>query len=249
MKNSAKNAAKRAIKKSQLQRFERLFESVALLMLREGTSDSEIAAAMHRSLLAAKSSPFDTPTLIHLYVVLSDVLHAWHEDPNFIDQKANPIALPLRGRGKSLASLIVKVGSTLPAGQVLESLRLQRLIRTLPNGRFKPTKSVAHIRGDGPEMSGYLGKAVMHLIETNDSNSRRPRGRKALLDRAAIVEDLPLEDAEAFVSFSAEQGANVVANANAWLESRRLRNGSMKRKRKTTTAGLHVFAFLGRKKR
>ncbi len=245
MNTTKKNGANSAITKSKLRRFERLLQSVALLMLREGTSDLEIESAMHRALLGAKSSPFDTPRLMHLYVVLSDVLHAWHEDPNFIDQKANPIALPLRGRGKSLASLLVKIGSTLPAEQVLESLALQRLIRKLPSGKFRPTKSVAHIRGDGPEMSGYLGRSVMHLIQTNESNSRRRRGRKALLDRAAIVEDLPVDDAEEFVRFSAEQGANVVANANAWLESRRLRNGSSKRKAKTTTAGLHVFAFIG----
>jgi hypothetical protein len=229
---------------SRVKRFERLLRAVALLMLREGASENQISAAMNRALSAATNSPFDTPTLLHLYVSLSDVLHAWHEDPHYIDAKAIPIPLPLRGKGKSLESLLVKVSSTLPADKVLASLREQRLVRRVENGRYRPTKAVAHLRGDGPEMNGYLGRAILNLIETNEANRRALRGRKPLLERAAIIGDLPKRDAAAFRQFSAEQGANLVANANAWLEARRSRNLRKVGRKSTLTAGLHVFAFL-----
>ena len=229
----------------KLKRFESLLRAVALLMLREGTSEAQIAGAMNRALLDASKSPFDTPALLHLYVSLSDLLHAWHEDPDYIDAKANPIPLALRGRGKSVEALLAKVGSTLPAEKVLASLKAQRLVRKREDGMYSPTKALAQLRGDGPEMSGYLGRSILHLIETNDANRRVPGGRKQLLDRAAIVEDLPLKDAAEFRRFSAEQGANVVANTNAWLESRRSRHGRAVNRKNTVTAGLHVFAFLG----
>ena len=228
----------------KIKRFERLLRSVALLMLREGTSETQIQSAMNRALVAAKTSPFDTPTLLHLHLSLSDMLHAWHEDADYIDSRATPIPLPLRGKGRSVESLLAKVGSKLPADKVLASLKMQRLVRRLENGKYKPTKAVAHLRGDGPEMSGYLGRAILHLIETNEANRSVSRGRKPLLDRAAIIEDLPRRDAEAFRRFSAEQGANVVANTNAWLEARRSRNRRNVSREETLKAGLHVFAFL-----
>lgn len=229
---------------SRVERFERLLRAVALLMLREGASENQISVAMNRALNAAKKSPFDTPTLLHLYVSLSDLLHAWHEDPSYIDAKATPIPLPLKGRGRSVESLLAKVGSTLPANQVLASLKAQRLVRKVKNGKYRPTQAVAHLRGDGPEVSGYLGRAILHLIETNETNRRVSRGQKPLLERAAIIGDLPRSDAAAFRRFSAEQGANLVANANAWLEARRSRNGRRVNRKNTLTAGLHVFAFL-----
>jgi Family of unknown function (DUF6502) len=229
---------------SRVARFERLLRAVALLMLREGASEAQISTAMNRALSAATKSPFDTPTLFHLYVSLSDLLHAWHEDPEYIDAKAMPIPLPLTGKGKSVESLLAKVRSTLPAQKVLASLKKQRLVRRVENGKYRPTHAVAHLRGDGPEMSGYLGRAILHLIETNDTNRRVSRGRKPLLERAAIIGDLPRRDAAAFRRFSAEQGANLVANANAWLEARRSRKGRKSTRKNTVTAGLHVFAFL-----
>lgn len=229
---------------SRVKRFERLLRAVALLMLREGASEKQISSAMNRALNAAKKSPFDTPTLLHLYVSLSDLLHAWHEDPDYIDAKATPIALPLRGKGRSVESLLTKVSSTLPAEKVLASLKMQRLVRRVANGKYRPTQAVAHLRGNGPEMSGYLGRAILHLIETNETNLRASRGQKPLLERAAIIGDLPTRDAAAFRRFSAEQGANLVANANAWLEARRSRNSRKASRKSTLTAGLHVFAFL-----
>jgi Family of unknown function (DUF6502) len=241
-----KKTSRRAVAvDSKIRRFERLLHSVALLMMREGTSESQISGAMSRALRAATKSPFDTPTLLHLYVSLSDLLHAWHEDPDYIDAKATPIPLSLQGRGRSVKTLLAKVGSTLPADKVLASLKVQRLVRSLGDGKYRPTKALAYLRGDGPEMSGYLGRSILHLIETNESNRRVPRGRKPLLDRATIVEDLPRKDVAAFRRFSAEQGANVVANTNAWLESRRSRKRPVIGRKQTVTAGLHVFAFLG----
>lgn len=186
-----KKKTKASAVESKLKRFERLLQAVALLMLREGTSETQISNAMERALSAAKRSPFDTPALLHLYVSLSDLLHAWHEDPEYIDDKAIPIPLPLRGRGRSVESLLTKVSSSLPAETVLASLKMQRLVRRLSDGKYRPTKAVAHLRGDGPEMSGYLGRSILHLLETNETNRQQTRGRNRLLDRAAIVEDLP----------------------------------------------------------
>lgn len=215
-----------------------------MLMLREGTSEAQISDAMRRALSAAKKSTVDSETLTSLYVTLSAVLHAWHQDQEYIDTSARPVPLPLRGRKRSIEALAAKVGSRVPTEKLLSSLKVQRLVRYLGRGMYAPTSALAQLSGDGPEMSGYVGKAILHLIETNESNRRDRSKTRPLLERAAIVQDLPIKDAVEFKQFSSEQGANLVANASAWLESRRRRVGSKMKRGRTVTAGLHVFAFV-----
>ena len=199
---------------------------------------------MGRALKDAQESTVDAATLINLHVALSAVLHAWHQDSDFIDLQARPVPLRLSGKGKSVETLAARVGSRVPIEELLSSLKKQRLIRHLSNGKYVPTSARAQIGGDGPELSGYLAKAILHLLETSDINRRNPAKTKPLLERAAIVQDLSARDAEEFRLFSAEQGANLVASANAWLESRRDREVGNARRRRTVTAGLYVFAFV-----
>ncbi len=64
-----------------------------------------------------------------------------------------------------------------------------------------------------------------------------------LLERAALVKELPAKDVEAFCRFSAEQGESFTENMNNWLESRNATRKGRARL-KTVSAGVHVFAFV-----
>jgi hypothetical protein len=228
--------------RSNIARFERLLRSVALLMLREGNSMTEVTAVMRRALAHAEESTIDSSTLMNLYVGLSALLHVWHHDPEYIDSLASPIPLSLRGP-KSVEALAARVCGSVPAAEVLDSLRRQRLVRRLRNGRYLPTRSIAQLTGEGPEISGYLGRAILHFMETSETNRLDPSAIKSLVERAAIVQDLPQSEVAAFGRFTIGQGASLVSNANAWLESRR-RSANGSTCNKTVTAGLHVFAFV-----
>ena len=221
-------------------------ESVASLMLSEGVSEAKIASAIKNGLGVASKAAVDTQVPAQLYLALSALLHGWHQHSAFLDPDARPIALTLRGPRKSIQALAAASGVKIPIEKLVDSLKLQNLIRRVQHGKYEPTSALAQLKGNGPEISGYLGHAIFNLLETIEVNRTDPKKFKSLLERAAIVQDLPVREAAKFRKFSAEQGANLVSNASAWLESRRQRPKSGRSKAPTVTAGLHIFTFVSK---
>lgn len=229
--------------------FRELLTSVTVFLLGKNATRSQISMAMQRALVEAVSLRRDSEALETLYIALSSVIHAWHDDRRYLDEGARPRPLTLRGRSDSIQSLARVAGVRVPYGRLLESLVSQKLIRKSGKSRYLPTRSVVRLVRDGPELTGYLGQSILQLTQTLESNRRDRRTRKALLERAAIVDDLSPKDAAAFRRYCAEQGAAFISNANSWLESRRMRSARAGANEGGITAGVHVFAFLSSGKR
>lgn len=225
-----------------LQLFGHLLRSVALFLINEGVPPSEISRTMGDSLRVAEKQSSSAATLQSLYVALSKVLHQWHHNPAYLSQYAHPKPLSLRGRENSIEALAKAAGVNVSFDVLKDSLKAQRLIRRDARGRYRPTKQVARITNGGPELTGYLGQSILQLISTLHSN-RLGRRDEPLLERAAIVQDLPLHEIPHFRRYTNQQGASFIASANGWLESRRKRRAK-KGSGKVTTAGVHVFAFV-----
>lgn len=153
----------------------------------------------------------------------------------------------MNGPRPSLMSLVHEHADTLEALELLSALRAQGLVRRSRDGLFSPTGSVAQLRANGPEVASYVTDTVSRLLETVISNIERPPRQAPLLERAAVVRDLP-DDLEAeFLEFAAEQGEIFVETINEWLESRRLKPDDAARvTNRPITAGVQVFSFASR---
>ena len=226
-----------------LQMFERTIHYMALLLIIDGLSNEAISRSATKALRAAARTKFNSAAVKFSAVALSEVLHAWHQDVEYLDSKASPIPLPLKGKGKSIQRLAARAGAHLPLGQIISSLKSQGLIRRLQGGRYLPTMPVARIETDGAELAGYVGQAVFNLVKTCEANRQARDPRKPLLERAALVRDLSRNDLAAFKAFAAEQGGNMISSANIWLEARRKRSRRKPNPKNALAAGLHVFAF------
>lgn len=229
--------------------FRDLLRSVTVFLLSAHASRKKIADVMRRALLEAEAISRNRDSMATLYVALSKVLHAWHEDRRFLDANARPRPLKLRGTSDSVQLLARAARIRVPYTQLVRSLSEQGLIRRVSQGRYLPTKSVAKLVGDGPEVTGYVGQSILQLIQTLEANRHVNGKGHALLERAAIVNDLSPKEAAEFRRFSAEQGAAFISNANAWLESRRQRKKRARDKGGGVTAGVHVFAFVSKNNR
>lgn len=227
---------------SDLRLFEQLVQSVALFLVSQGVKRSTISASLGRALADAGRLSKDAASLQTLYVAISKVLHAWHQDPSYLDADARPIPLRLRGKGPSVETLLRCANTRTPIDKVVNSLKSQELIRAQRPGYFLPTTSVAQIRTSGPELTGYIGQSILQLISTLHSNHTSKAGQP-MLERAAIVQDLPIREIQRFRRYSAEQGTNFIASTNGWLETRR-KNKADAKSGKVVTAGVHVFAFV-----
>jgi len=130
---------------------------------------------------------------------------------------------------------------------------MERLVRRCADGRYLPAGPVATFRDYGPELGGYVGEAILNLMNTIQANLESGRRTAPLIERAALVRDLSPRQAAQYRSFVQEQGTAFLANVDDWLESRRVASASARsgraRRGAGLTAGVHVFAFLGEQRR
>lgn len=221
---------------------ERLVTSVAISLISQGASQHEISEAIARALDSASSKARNAADLETLYVEISRLLHAWYQEPDYLDRLGRPIPLRSSGAKPSIQSLAALAGVGRPARELVRSLVSQGLVRKAADSRYIPIKSVATLKATGPEITGYLGQSILQLLSTLQSNRRVGRAGP-MLERAAIVQDLPANQISEFRRFSTVQGASFVSSANEWLEARRSTKANG-RKENVVTAGIHVFAFV-----
>jgi hypothetical protein len=113
------------------------------------------------------------------------------------------------------------------------------------NGLYYPRAEATIIPTLTPEVVESLTKTINRLVETvlGNTGSRR-KSNSRLIERVAIVPDLPNSMLEEFRQFVRIQAGSLIETVNEWLESRR---GDSARKLNTpgrSTAGLHAFAFI-----
>ena len=179
-------------------------------------------------------------------VLLGSVLHRWNRNPKYLDGDARPLPLKATGPAPSVQALFraEQRASAFPHG--IEQLKSSGLVKQSRNGLLLPRHDLILLHSLTPEMVANLALSINRLIETllqNTATKRRTTSR--LIERNALVPDLPRRHLEEFKAFSREQGAALVATMNDWLESRRkARRPSGKASASATvSAGIHVFAF------
>jgi hypothetical protein len=243
-----------------------MMRAVLLFLIDSGLTRAELGALVDSALAHAYLQRSDAARLREHSSAVSGLLFAWHRDPRCVDAQARPRPLRLRGAEDSIERLALEHCGWGEVGAVLEALRSQRLIRPDGRGRWLPSGPVATFRAYGPQLSGYVGETILNLMNTIQSNlelaaAGGDRGVEPLIERAALVRDLPPSLAAHFRSHVLEQGTAFLANIDDWLErhrarSRRMRSGAAGRRhqsraalRRDLTAGVHVFAFIGASRR
>lgn len=179
-------------------------------------------------------------------VLLGSVLHRWNRSPNYLDADARPFPIKASGPAPSVKALFRAEQRTGAFEEGVKQMTSAGLIRRNRSGLYLPRNDLILLHSLTPEMVANLALSINRLIETllqNTATKRRTASR--LIERNALVSDLPKRYLEEFKSFSREQGAALVSTMNDWLESRRQGKGMSGRKSKirTVSAGIHVFAF------
>lgn len=164
---------------------------MARVLTLTGHSPKTLAAQFHvicRRLKEPKR-PWD-PSTIEFIWHLPHVMAHWHADPQYLDSRGAPVALPLRGPGPSMTSLIER---TLPKGDpdaVIQALRQVRAIRR-QGQLYRPTGRQLALQHQ--RVIGWLHglTALRGLLRTVEHNIAHPEGA-TLLERAAINPRFPV---------------------------------------------------------
>ena len=134
--------------------------------------------------------PWDPSRSLKFNWDLPHVMAHWHADPQYVDSRGAPLALPLKGFGPSLTSLIERVLPQADPQAVIEALRQVKAIRR-QGKRYRPSGrqlALQHQRVIG-RLHGLT--LLLGLLRTVEHNIAHPDG-KTLLERAAIHPRFPV---------------------------------------------------------
>jgi hypothetical protein len=203
-----------------------------------GHSPKQLASEFH-TICRRLKEPKHPRDLVSLHFVgdLPHVMARWHSDPQYLDSHGAPLALPLKGPGPSVTSLIERVLPDADTEAVVEALRQLDGIRR-SGGRYRPTGRQLALQHQ--RVIGWLHglTLLLGLLRTVEHNIAHPEGA-TLLERAAINPRFP-------VRYLPEMHQRFKDRAGTFLWQT---DGEMRKRERPTEPGdavrlgLGIFAF------
>jgi hypothetical protein len=97
---------------------------------------------------------------------LSEVLHRWHSENEFIDSTGRPARLPFVGESKSFSNLVKRFGGDVPPGAMRTELRRVGAIKEEENGDLVAVSRTIYPKGTHEKVVASFVHAVYPLIST-----------------------------------------------------------------------------------
>lgn len=178
---------------------------------------------------------------------LSTALQRWYIDRRLVDSKGEPKPLPLRGAPSSVERLLRREKLGLSIDRTATELVELKILKRCQKDKFLPTGRHVIIRSQHPILTEHHARTVVRFLSTATGNMAAKDPANSLIERCSHVPRLPRSKLQEFRDFASQQGESLLDNVNYWLESHNaVRRAG--RRALTTEAGVHVFAFTGKKR-
>lgn len=212
-------------------------ERLARILVHSGHSPKRLAREF-REVCAALKEPAQSwdPSRLHYVFDLPHVFAHWYADPQYLDTRGAPLALPLRARGPSLSGLIGRVLPRAKAADVVQSLlRLGALRRR--GTLFIPTNRYLAFNEQRISMIAHGLTALLGMLRTVEHNLSNRHG-ETVLERAAMNPNFPVSALPAFHRRLKQLAREFLWTVDGDMHRREMRSGGP-----TTRLGVGVFAF------
>lgn len=221
-----------------------LYEVLAKMGLgRERLRNLSELALMAANIDEVSSSNAEFPeSLFDNLVVAGNALYLWNRDKRFLDSHAKPKRLKLHGTSGSVQHLIELCDKTVDSQRVASDMRDVEMVKKIPGG-YLPVEYGSPLSPSHPMCKVHFLRSLRSLIWSIENNMVANEGER-LIERKALVLQLPVKDFSAFRDLARQQGAALIATMNDWLESKRRHANDTATHGKTSEAGVHFFSFL-----
>jgi len=238
---------KRLSKQLQLD-YSNVLVAIFELSLRSGFEAKDLLRVCTRSLKRAeRQRHLNCEAEYSVAFAAAQVLDAWHRDRRYLSSRGTAKPVPLFGPAPSVEALVRRQKGPERASDVARHLKASQLVVPCGKNLYRPTTDVALISARDPRdplVLQYASGALLTLLETVRQNVSGSANPARLIDRAAEVPDLPRKEIKAFRMFTQLQGRTFIRTINDWLETRRGRRSSWRRKNGTVRAGIHTYAYV-----
>ena len=164
----------------------------------------------------------DSADLFHYRAsAIGELLTIWHQDPRYLNQKGEPVALRMNGQNCSFSKLAAQAAPKLDARKVLSELKLTGAVTTDNRGYIRATTrslsvyedrrlAIQHTLG---ALSGFI-KTLRHNLESAASNSEQ------LFHRVAWNGQIDLEEIPKLKIWLKNRGQVFLESADKWMQRR-----------------------------
>jgi hypothetical protein len=231
--------------KRTLDYYQKLLTAVFEFMLIGGMRSPEVLKIAVRALRGAEvENSLLSPSKSVDLAFAGMILDAWHRNRRYLDDGAQPKAIPLRGRSPSVEALIRAERVADDPVKLVHRLKALKLIVRCGRNRYKPASRFAVVAEPNSLVQQHAVRSLSTLLKTIKGNLAETQSTRGLIERIAEVPDLPVRYVAEFREFARSQGSALLSTLNDWLELRRARRKTSNAQ-ETTGAGVHVFAYLG----
>lgn len=173
------------------------------------------------------------------------VLHAWHVDGRFTDESGAPRRLNYQDEDSSFASLVRTVAGDIPPGAIRAELKKCGAVMEGPDGTIVAVKRY-YVPGDVGEKAVAVVSSVLFPVLAGIAHNANPaRTVGGFIQRFAYSDTLPPAAADAFRSWSREQGTKFIESIDDWLAEHETDAGAKLDSSASTTFGMGVFYYEG----
>lgn len=214
-----------------------LLERLAHLLVDAGHSPKSLAREF-REICQSLPEPAQkwNPAELSYFAVLSRVLTCWHDDPRFLDEKGDPVALPVRSRGPCLVSLIARALPDEEPAAVIDSLVRDRGIRRR-GSLYLPTDRQLFYQRQSARMHGLM--SLLAHLRTVEHNVSQVASNTRIVERTTVNPRFPVRALPMFHRWLKEFAVKFLLDAEGYSRRRE----SERLPEPTVRLGVGVFAF------
>jgi len=125
---------------------------------------------------------------------LSEILHRWHSESDYLDKSGHPAVLPFAGEQASFSSLVRKFGGDIPPGAMRTELKRVGAIEESDQGELRVKTRVIHPAGEHEKLVTAVVHAIYPLASTIAHNVNPNRTEESWSQFSAFSQSIRGED-------------------------------------------------------
>ncbi len=188
---------------------------------------------------AALPTTDPTPTRL-----MSELLHKWHTDPQYLDRDRAPLELEFDAHsGPSFKRLVAQINTSADPYLALDELLKTRSVVYIDETHLRVITRVFLWPGDWPHGIEYFGTALAHLIQTHEYNfSPENADRKRLERFVSADQGLPSRLVPSFHTVARERANQLLLELDDWFAH--FSDVTIDEEDPRATAGVDVFFYV-----
>ena len=174
---------------------------------------------------------------------LSDIIHKWHSDDEFLDSSGRPAVLPFAGESKSFSSLVRRFGGDIPPGAMRTELKRVGSVEEDEDGNLKAVSRAVYLKDDHDKLVTALIHAVYPLISTVAHNVNPERAEDSWAQRTTYSQTIRKNDLQRLRRISADRLASLSESFDDLLIAYETLHESDGSQEDNNTVAIGVFYF------